>query len=91
MGIFSTAKADNNSVIVRPGGNPAAEFLAILGFKVLTGSDKDVRCRIELQKLSGPLLCQVVGHHKEMILTQASRLLSMAAATISKVLPAPTT
>ena len=62
--------SDNNGVIVA-GGDPTTEFLAVLGFKILTGSDKDVRCRIELQKLSGPLLCQVVGHHKERFLTQA--------------------
>ena len=65
--------ADNNGIIVA-GGDPTTEFLAVFGFKVLTGSDKDVRCRIELQKLSGPLLCQVVGHHKKRFLTQAQPL-----------------
>ena len=64
---------DNNGVIVA-GGDPTTEFLAVFGFKILTGSDKDVRCRIELQKLSGPLLCQVVGHHKERLLAQTQPL-----------------
>ena len=64
---------DDNGVVVA-GGDPTTEFLAVFGFKILTGSDKDVRCRIELQKLSGPLLCQVVGHHKERFLTQAQPL-----------------
>ena len=61
---------DNNGIVVA-GGDPTTEFLAVFGFKILAGSDKDVRCRIELQKLSGPLLCQVVGHHKEGLLAQA--------------------
>ena len=64
---------DNNGIIVA-GGDPATEFLAVLGLKILAGSDKDVRCRIELQKLSGPLLRQMVGHHKEGFLTQAQPL-----------------
>jgi len=64
---------DNNGIVVA-GGDPTTEFLAVFGFKILTGSDKDVRCRIKLQKLSGPLLRQVVGHHKEGLLTQAQPL-----------------
>ena len=64
---------DNNGIVVA-GGDPTTEFLAVLGLKILAGSDKDVRCRIELQKLSGPLLCQVVGHHKERLLAQAQPL-----------------
>ena len=61
--------ADNNGIIVA-GGDAPTEFLTVFGFKILTGSDKDVRCRIKLQKLGGPLLCQVVGHHKEGFLAQ---------------------
>ena len=61
---------DDDGVVVA-GGDAPTEFLAVFGFKILAGGDKDVRCRIELQKLSGPLLCQVVGHHKERFLTQA--------------------
>ena len=64
---------DNNGVIVA-GGDPATEFLAVLGFKILAGSDKDIGRRIKLQKLSGPLLRQMVGHHKEGFLTQAQPL-----------------
>jgi len=71
--LLKLAMPDDNGVIVA-GGDPTTEFLAVFGFKILTGSDKDVRCRIELQKLSGPLLCQVVGHHKERFLTQAQPL-----------------
>ena len=64
---------DNNGIVVA-GGDPTTEFLAVLGFKILAGRNKNVRCRIELQKLSGPLLCQVVGHHKEGLLAQAQPL-----------------
>ena len=64
---------DDDGVVVA-GGDAPTEFLAVFGFKILAGGDKDVRCRIELQKLSGPLLCQVVGHHKERFLTQAQPL-----------------
>lgn len=44
------AVADDNGVIVA-GGDTGAEFLAVVGFKVLLGSDKDVGRRIEPQKL----------------------------------------
>ena len=64
---------DNNGIVVA-GGDPAAEFLAVLGFKILAGSDKNIGRRIELQKLSGPLLRQMVGHHKEGFLSQAQPL-----------------
>ena len=64
---------DDDGVVVA-GGDAPTEFLAVFGFKILAGGDKDVRCRIELQKLSGPLLCQVVGHHKEGLLAQAQPL-----------------
>ena len=40
------AVADDNSVIVA-GGDAGAEFLAVVGFKVLLGSDKDVDCPAE--------------------------------------------
>ena len=36
---------DNNGIVVA-GSDPAAEFLAVLGFKILAGRNKDVRCRI---------------------------------------------
>ena len=44
----------NNSVVVA-GGNPGAEFLAIVSFKVLFGSDQDISGGIEPQKLRRPL------------------------------------
>ena len=64
---------DNNGVIVA-GGDAPTEFLAVFGFKILAGGNEDICRRIELQKLSSPLLRQVVGHHKEGLLTQAQPL-----------------
>ena len=61
---------DNNGIVVA-GGDPTTEFLAVFGFKILAGGNEDICRRIKLQKLSGPLLCQVVGHHKEGLLAQA--------------------
>ena len=64
---------DNNGIVVACGDAPT-EFLAVLGLKILAGSDKDICRRIELQKLGRPLLCQVVGHYKEGLLAQAQPL-----------------
>ena len=44
------AVADDNGIIVA-GGDTGAEFLTVVGFKVLLGSDKDVGRRVEPQKL----------------------------------------
>jgi len=71
--LLKLAMPDNNGIVVA-GGDPTTEFLAVFGLKILAGSDKDIGRRIKLQKLSGPLLCQVVGHHKEGLLAQAQPL-----------------
>ena len=62
--------ADDNSVIVA-GGDTGAEFLAVVGFKVLLGSDKDVGRRVEPQKLGCPLFRQMVRHNKNGFLAQS--------------------
>ena len=71
--LLKLAMPDDNGIVVA-GGDAPTEFLAVFGFKILAGGDKNIGRRIELQKLSGPLLCQVVGHHKERFLTQAQPL-----------------
>ena len=71
--LLKLAVADDDGIIVA-GGNPSTELLAVLGFKILAGGNEDICRRIELQKLSGPLLRQVVGHHKEGLLAQAQPL-----------------
>ena len=67
------AVADDNSVIVA-GGDTGAEFLAVVGFKVLLGSDKDVGRRVEPQKLRRPLFRQMVRHDKNGFLAQSQPL-----------------
>ena len=65
--------ADDNSVIVA-GGDTGAEFLAVVGFKVLLGSDKDVGRRVEPQKFGRPLFRQMVRHDKNGFLAQSQPL-----------------
>ena len=67
------AVADDNGVIVA-GGDTGAEFLAVVGFKVLLGSDKDVGRRVEPQKLGCPLFRQMVRHDKNGFLAQSQPL-----------------
>ena len=67
------AVADDNGVIVA-GGDTGAEFLAVVGFKVLLGSDKDVGRRVEPQKLGRPLFRQMVRHDKNGFLAQSQPL-----------------
>ena len=71
--LLKLAVADDDGIVVA-GGDPSTELLAVLGFKILAGGNEDICRRIELQKLSGPLLCQVVGHHKKRFLTQTQPL-----------------
>ena len=65
--------ADDDCIVVA-GGDPAAEFLAVLSFKVLLGGNEDIGGRIELQKLAGPLLRQMVGDDEQGFLTKAQPL-----------------
>ena len=65
--------ADDNSVIVA-GGDTGAEFLAVVGFKVLLGSDKDIGRRVEPQKFGRPLFRQMVWHDKNGFLAQSQSL-----------------
>ena len=67
------AVADDNGVIVA-GGDTGAEFLAVVGFKVFLGSDKDVGRRVEPQKLRRPLFRQMVWHDKNGFLAQSQPL-----------------
>ena len=60
--------------VIVAGGDPGAELLTVVGFKVLFGSDKDVGGGIEPQKLRSPLLGQVVRHYKEGFLAQTQTL-----------------
>ena len=71
--LLKLAVADDDGVIVA-GGDPAAEPLAVLGFKIFPGGYQDVGGGIELQILRRPLFCQVIGHHKQAFLAQPQPL-----------------
>ena len=60
---------DDNSVVIT-GGNSSAEFLAVLGFKVLFARHKNIGGWIKLKILRRPLLGQVVRHYKQALLTK---------------------
>ena len=64
---------DNNGIVVA-GGDAPTEFLAVFGFKILAGGNEDICRRIELQKLSGPLLGQMVGNNEQRFLAKAKPL-----------------
>ncbi len=71
--LLKLAVPDNDRIVVAS-GDPTTEFLAVFGLKILAGRNEDVRCRIELQKLGGPLLCQVVRNNEQGFLTKAQPL-----------------
>ena len=60
----------NDDGIVVPGGDAGAELFAIGGFKVLAPCHQQFGVGVEVQELRSPLLCQMVGHHKEGFLAQ---------------------
>ena len=64
---------DNDSVIV-PGGNAAAKFLPVLGFKVFFRSNQDIGAGIELEPLRRPLLGDVVRHYDQRLGAKAQAL-----------------
>ena len=82
------AVSDDDGVIVA-GGDPAAEPLAVLGFKVLSGGYQDVGGGVELQILRRPLLRQVVGHHKQALLAQPQPLTLLGGGYHFKCFPCP--
>ena len=71
--LLELAVADDDRVVVA-GGDVPAKTLAVLCFKILFRGHQHIGGRIELQELAGPLLRQVVWHHKEGLLAQAQPL-----------------
>ena len=71
--LLELAVADDDRVIVAGGDAPTKTF-AVLCLKVLFRGHQHIGSRVELQELTGPLLGQVVRHHKEGFLTQAQPL-----------------
>ena len=64
---------DDNCIIIT-GGNPAAEFFSVCGFKVLFRGNQNVCARIQPQIFRRPLPDQMVGNNKHTFLTQAKPL-----------------
>ena len=64
---------DDDGVVVAGGDSPT-EPLTVLSLEVLPCGHQDVGGGIELEKLRGPLFCQVVRHHIEGFLAQAQAL-----------------
>ena len=61
--------ADDNGIVVAGSGSGTKPF-PVFGFKILFGSHQNIGCWIKLQILARPLLGQVIGHHKQALLTQ---------------------
>lgn len=89
-GDFLKLRVANNDRVIITGGNPGAEFLPVPRFKILLLRDQNVGRGIQPQELRCPLLRKVIGDNKQRLSHSPSRLASMAAPTISNVLPAPT-
>ena len=64
---------DDDGIVVA-GSDAPAELLAIFCLKILFRGHQHIGGRIELQELAGPLLGQMVRHHKEGFLAQAQPL-----------------
>ena len=64
---------DDDGIVVA-GGDASAEAFAVLCLKILFRGHQHIGGRIELQELAGPLLGQVVRHHKERFLAQPQPL-----------------
>src|SRR5699024_7132960 len=64
---------DNDRIIIAR-GNPAAELLAVGGFKILLGGDEDIGTRIKPQVLGSPLPYKVVGYDKHGFLAKPQPL-----------------
>ena len=65
--------SDDDGVVVA-GGDASAEAFAVLCLKILFRGHQHIGGGIELQELAGPLLGQMVRHHKEGFLAQAQPL-----------------
>ena len=70
---FKLRVPDDDGVIV-PGGNAAAKFLPVLGFKVFLRGNQDIGAGIELQPFRRPLLGDVVRHHDQRLGAKAQTL-----------------
>ena len=64
---------DNDCIIIA-GGDPGAEFLPVLLFKILLACHQYLRAGIKPQELTGPLQRQVIGHHEHALIAESEAL-----------------
>ena len=67
---FKLRMTDNYSVIIS-GCDSTAELLAVLCFEVFFCRNKNISCRIELQELRRPLLCQMIWYNEQRFIAKS--------------------
>ena len=65
--------SDDDGVIVA-GGDSGTEAFPVFGLEVLLRGYQDIGGGIELEILGSPLLCQMVGHHEQALVTEPQAL-----------------
>ena len=86
--LFKLTVADDDGIVVA-GGDPGAEPFSVFGFKILFGGNQNIGGGVQLQIFGGPLLGQVIGHHKQAFLTQPQPLALLGGGYHLERLPSP--
>ena len=73
-GDFLKLRVSDNDSIVISRGNTSAEFLAVLGFKILFRSHQDICRGIELKVLTRPLFDKVIGYDEHTLIAESEPL-----------------
>ena len=71
--LFKLAVADDDGIVVT-GSDSGTKPFPVFGFKILFGGNQNIGGGVQLQVFCGPLLGQVIGHHKQALLTQPQPL-----------------
>ena len=56
--------------VIVAGRNPRAEALSVGWLKIPPCGDENVRCGIQAQEIRAPLLCQMIGHHIQILVRE---------------------
>ena len=86
--LFKLTVADDDGIVVA-GGDPGAEPFSVFGFKILFGGNQNIGGGIKLQVFCGPLLGQMIWHHKQAFLTQPQPLALLGCCHHLERLPCP--
>ena len=65
--------SDDDGIIIA-GGDSGTELLAVMGFKVFLGGDKDIGGGVQPQELRRPLVGQMIRHHENGLAAQPQAL-----------------